>query len=494
MRKLNLKNKLFIFIFSIIVLGIVFILIESVKLSKKEDDNESIYTVSTNSVIYAEDSSLVDTSSGGEIKKHWNNDYYFVSNDNKNIDIGLKSIVYEKAVEKVYIFGENYNVSSDGDLIKNTDKTEISNTNNTSFYKIKDRQYLIISNEIYNEDKTIYTNRYLIVTLDKQGNASLLNDAINVKTINPLKLLFDNYIFDIANERLIVNEKAIDLKLIDGSTNEYVEDTEEHVEEADMTEFITAYNKLVNDFKKYVDNENLKSSSKNQVVNNTVITNATNTTNNIIIPTQADNKTNITKRVSLRGTVSYPTYIDVTYVVTDPEDKYQAVYLLVTGRRNGEMVSEKIMLDKYDTKYRISNLEMKSEYSISLGYVEVTTNNKTVELYDNIEDVINVRTTNCDAKITIEKIALGNVYFKFKMSKEYAIESGKIVLYSNNEAGEHILINYKDAISEKGFSGKLKLEESTIYELRLEDAVYNGKNVDIDVKNRFVYHPLGVSE
>ena len=176
-----------------------------------------------------------------------------------------------------------------------------------------------------------------------------------------------------------------------------------------MTEFITAYNKLVNDFKKYVDNENLKSSSKNQVVNNTVITNATNTTNNIIIPTQADNKTNITKRVSLRGTVSYPTYIDVTYVVTDPEDKYQAVYLLVTGRRNGEMVSEKIMLDKYDTKYRISNLEMKSEYSISLGYVEVTTNNKTVELYDNIEDVINVRTTNCDAKITIEKIALGNV-------------------------------------------------------------------------------------
>ena len=54
--------------------------------------------------------------------------------------------------------------------------------------------------------------------------------------------------------------------------------------------------------------------------------------------------------------------------------------------------------------------------------------------------------------------------------------------------------NYKDAISEKGFSGKLKLVESTIYELRLEDAVYNGKNVDIDVKNRFVYHPLGVSE
>ena len=144
---------------------------------------------------------------------------------------------------------------------------------------------------------------------------------------------------------------------------------------------------------------------------------------------------------------------------------------------------------------RIPNLEMKSEYSISLGYVEVTTTkDKKVELYDNIEDVINVRTTNCSAVIKIEKISNGYVYFNFKMGKEYAIESGKIVLYSGQEAGSYTFINYKEAISDKGFSDKLKLEESTIYELRLEDAIYNGKSVNLDVKKAFMFQPLGVIE
>ena len=155
------------------------------------------------------------------------------------------------------------------------------------------------------------------------------------------------------------------------------------------------------------------------------------------------------------------------------------------------MVTEKIILDKYETKYRLTDLEMKSEYSISLGYVEVNTDGKKVELYDNIEDVINVRTTNCDAKITVNKVSMGYVYFNFKMSEEYAIESGKIVLYSGDSAGESVFINYSEAVSNKGFSGKLKLEEASIYELRLQDAVYNGNNVNVDIYKRFTIQSLG---
>ena len=37
--------------------------------------------------------------------------------NNDNVDIGTKAVVYEKAVEKVYIFGENYSVLSDGDFL-----------------------------------------------------------------------------------------------------------------------------------------------------------------------------------------------------------------------------------------------------------------------------------------------------------------------------------------------------------------------------------------
>ena len=200
MRKLNLKNKIFIFIFSIIVLGIVLILIQAVKLSSnKQSGLSSVFSVTSNSAIYGENTDILNTNLGGEIKKSWNNNYYFTSTNDEIVELGLRSVVYEKAIEKVYVFGDCYSILESGDVIKNKDSLEIDNTNASSFYKLKDRQYLIISNEIYTEDKTIYTNKYLIVTLDKQGNASLLNDVINIKTINPLKLTFDKFVFDIAN-------------------------------------------------------------------------------------------------------------------------------------------------------------------------------------------------------------------------------------------------------------------------------------------------------
>lgn len=491
MKKLNLKNKIFIFIFSLIILGIIAILIVSVRLSNNNGSNtSSIYNVSTNSVIYSEKMLLVETKLGGEIKKSWNNNYFYTDIENKTTDLGKKSIAYEKSIEKLYIFGTSYYVSESSDVTKNDNDIVIDDLNKTGFYKLDDREYLITSSDIYNDDKTIYTNKYLIVTLDKQGNASFTNDVINVKTINPMKIMFDKYIFDIANEKLMINDNIIDLKLIGGSTNEYVAKSEEQeYEEADMTEFISSYNKLVNDFKKYVDNENLKSSSNKQIVNNTIVTQAVKKDENNKAKT-VQNKTSIPKRVSLRGTISYPTYIDVTYLISDPEEKYQAVYLLITGYINGKETTEKIILDKYDTKYRIIGLEMKNEYSISLGYVDTVINGDTIELYDTIEDVINVRTTGCDAKINIEKISKGYVYFNFKMSEKYAIESGKIVLYSNDNAGEYVNFNYKSALSEKGFSGKLKLEDSSIYELKLEDAVYNSNRVELDISNKFIYQPL----
>lgn len=492
MRKLNNKNKLFILLFSIIVLGIVAILIYSVKLSKG-NNLSTVYSVSSNSVIYDYETNLIDTKKGGEIEKSWDNNYYYTNPNKESYDLGVRSVIYEKAVEEVLLLGDNYKISSTGSIVKNTDKTSIKNTDESNFYKLDDRVYLIVSNEIYNEDKTIFTSKYLIVTLDKQGNASLLNDVTNIKTINPMVLLFDNYKFDIANEKLIVNNNTIDLKLVNGSTNEYVaKDNKEVFEEVDMTKFINSYNKLVNDFTKYTKNNNLLVSGNNQVVNNTTIISNTNKDNTDV--TTATNKTNITKRVSLRGTISYPTYIDITYVVTDPEDKYQAVYLLVTGIKEGEMTTEKILLDKYDTKHRITGLNPKNEYTISLGYVEVIQKDKTNELYDYIEDVINVRTTGCDAKISINKITPGYVSFTFNMTKKYAIESGKIVLYSNGSESDSVFINYNEALSEKGFSGKLKLEEANVYELRLENAVYNSKKVELNVAKKFTYQSLGVSK
>ena len=128
------------------------------------------------------------------------------------------------------------------------------------------------------------------------------------------------------------------------------------------------------------------------------------------------------KKASLRGSISYPSYIDVTYIVSDIEDKYQAVYLLVTGVIDDVQTTEKIILDKYANTYRINGLSPKHEYSISLGYVErVKGVDGNYTAQDVIEDVINVRTTKSDVALNIEKISKGHVYFNVKMTKNYAL-------------------------------------------------------------------------
>ena len=125
MRKLNNKNKIYIFLFSIIIVGIIGILVYAVKLSSGK--LTSVYQVSNNSVIFDSTTNLIDTSGGGEIAKSWDNQYYY-QNETTKYDIGKVSVVYEKLSDEVIIFGENHMVSEDGTVVKNTDKTSINFT------------------------------------------------------------------------------------------------------------------------------------------------------------------------------------------------------------------------------------------------------------------------------------------------------------------------------------------------------------------------------
>lgn len=487
MRKLNNKNKLFILLFSLVIIVITVLLVYSISLSGKYDNLTDVYDISTNSVVYDQEDYLLNTKNGGNLKKSWDAQYYYVDFENNSHVLGDRVVVYDKVLEEVFIFGDNHFISANGNVTKNTDETKVSNTNNASFYKLDDRSYLIIAKEIYNDDKTIYTSKYLIVNIDKQGNASLLNDVINIKTINPMKLTFNDYVFDIANEKLTVNSKVIDLKLINGSTNEYIPREKIKVEDPDMNEFIDSYNKLVNDFTDYVNNSNMVIGNTNQIINNTIINSSGNNGAN----SNSGNRTGINKRVSLRGVVSYPTYLDVSYVVTDPEEKYQAVYLVVSGVKDGELFNNKILLDKYDTSYRIVGLTPKNEYKLTFGYIEVQDDGSKT-LLDVTADEITVRTTPADMTLKIDKIASGYVHCTFKMTDRYAISSGRLVLLANGHEVDGVNIKYLEAKSDNGFKAKLKLEEGTLYEVIVDDAIYNGNPVTLDVREKFTFQSLKV--
>lgn len=501
-RKLNAKNKAFIAVFSIIIIAMIIILVVAVFHSQK--NGKTVYNISNNSVLYDDNTNLIDTSKGGIILKKWDGTYYYNDVDDVESKLGTQTVVYEKTTKEVHVFGDNYQVLNDGSVIQNEEMTKINDLSKISFYKIADRIYLIIAPEIYNEDKSIYTSKYLIVYIDKKGNASFLNDVINIKTINPMTIVFEDYTFDIANEKLIVKEKTIDLKAINGSTNEYKEkDKKEEEQNETIKDLTEQYNSLVNSFQQYVDTTEPLIGANQQIgdVNNVIMggnsNNNGNNNNNSNSnedkkdesSTNAINLTNITKKVSLRGSVSSPTFIDVSYSVSDVADQYQAVYLLVTGLIEGEKRSDKIILDKYQTSYRLTDLTPRSEYTIILGFIEkVESPTGELVLQDSTEDVINVRTTRAAASITVDKIAKGQVYFTFKMADDYVLDSGKITLYATDvQTDAGINIDMTQAVSDKGFSSHLPLTEAVRFELRLTDAVYNGKPVELGIKNKFTY-------
>lgn len=488
-RKLNGRNKIFIIIFSIIVIVMVVILVSAVGIAQK--NGSTVYSVSNNSIVFDSETNLIDTSKGGSIKQRWDGTYYYLDVSEAEYELGEIPVVYEKSKDKIEIFGQNYLINKDGSILEGEEFTEITNYSEPQFYKLADREYLIVSPEIYTEDKSIFASRYLIVYIDKKGNASVLNDSINVKTINPMVLSFEKYKFDIANEKLTVDNKVIDLKQVIGSTNEYVKKETHMNDEVDLDyqDLADQYNALVESFEQYIDDTTLFIDAANTIfananfnVTNSIVNGTTNSGN------QTTNLTNITKMVSLRGAIANSTHIDVTYAVSDVGDQYQVVYLLVTGIIDGEETTEKVLLDKYGSTYRIPKLSPRHEYTISLGYIErVKDLAGEWILQDQVEDTINVRTTKPAISIKIDKISKGYVHFTFKMKEEYALEAGSIALYANETYVNRINIKTIEALSENGFSSKIKLSEGNVLELRLEDAIYNGELVELNVKEKFTY-------
>lgn len=471
MRKLSVKNKFLIALFSVFVGGVIVILVSSVNLSR-QNSGTTTYDVASGSVMFDEDTNKIDTTDVGYIKKTTDDGYYYTSKVVGTQKLGIVAVVYSPAVERINLFGDVTQVNNDGSIKQLSGKAEINVGGQAIFYKLADREYLIVANRIYSQDQAIFASKYLLIDLDKQGNASLLNDAMNVKTINPMILTFDDYSFDVANEKLTYGSKNVDLALIGGSTNEYAPlGTDESI--TAINGIINSTNELIDDFSDYAESYNHSVNVNNQLGDNFYdfsLSYSSNMDSGKI--DKVENKTEIAKRASLRGAVAGVNYIDINYAVTDPENKYQSVFLNVTGISGGEVKTQQLILDKYDSSFRLYGLEPSSEYNVSLGYNELNTNK---ELVSEIEDTIILRTTAPSALIKIIKIAEGEVYFNLKMGDDYAIDSGDVTLYGDGNEDGKVEVDVEAAKSEDGFSGSLPLSNSAVFELRLENTMRGGE-------------------
>ena len=459
MRSLAAGNKKRFAIFAIIIIIIIILLITCLRLALNHEVEE--YRIESNVTLYDSEYEPLQPEEAGTITKKWDGNYYLtLDNTNETYKLNPEVVSFNGNNSQVTLYGDVFKVLLDGQVEKYSKDTTIRNTSEDAFYKIADRQYLMISNSIKNESGSISTSKYLYIIIDKSGNTLLLNNEIYARTINPIVLSTSSYRFDIANEKLIVGNEEINLKDIIGSTNEYVEKEEE--KDMDWQNLIPEYNGGTSE--NGSDNSGNGQNADGSVINNQggaqsgtnagTSGNAGNGGDTIINNSNSStNQTPLSKSVSLRGAIATSSYIDIEYAVQDPENRYQTVYAFVeaVGYENT------IALDKNTTTYRLTDLEPNTEYKITLGYKEITEDN---EVVDNIEDVLSVRTTKINASLDVTRVSTGSkkVYFNLKLDQNYAFDYAKIALYVDGVKESDMDVNLTQAVKTDGWSNVLTYE------------------------------------
>lgn len=414
-RKYDIRNKrnfIIILILSLIIIGIFSLFIYKYNHASKIE-----YIVKTGSVVQDSSKNFVKVEEDALLKVRWNGSYYLEYQDN-NVSLGKKVIVYDTITGDIKLYGKYYEIEANGKIVPNDNETVLDNTGNTKFYKLDDREYLLVDKQITSTDESINASGYLLVELDRMGNAKISNYRLNLKTINPTTLMTSLYSFDIANEKLKYNNLEIDLKKIIGSSNQYEETTDD---------------KKDNDKK---DDNEIENTTGNNSGNTSIGTNtgtiangSGNSSTGVNNTNQGDNVTleeirKDTKITSIIRTDEGLSQIDIDYVVYDPYNEYKSVYAEIN--KDGKI--ETVNMSKTDTHLIFSNLMPYHEYKIEFYYTTIDSDTKET-IITKFESMV-MKTKKPEYAIKIYKISsITNVMdYRVYLQEGYNINKIKITL------------------------------------------------------------------
>lgn len=456
MRKYDIKNKRNIGI--IIVISVIIVVMFSLVIKLFLSSEKKEYEVLGSTLVFDKDKTIVKVDTSGIIKTKWNNEYYLIYNDN-DYELGNTAIAYKEDTGEIYLYGKYYEISAGDEINVTSDETVLKNSALTKFYKLADRKYLIIDKEIKSSDGLLSTTDFLMIDLDKVGNATLTNHKVSLKTFSETVIVTSNYTFDIANEILTYGSDKIDLKKIIGSTNTYTKD-----------DLVPEENDDGNGITNITDNtigtgngtgggsSNDSSNTDGEVSNNTVI----------------EEIKKASKNTSIVSVTSGTNKIDVDYVIYDPYKEYTSVYMEV--RKNGTNNVETIHLNSNSTSYTISNnILPNTKYNIvfKCTYIDSETGEEVRETIDEV----NITTKLPSVSIKVTSTSFGKITYQITTDNSYAITSGRLTVLVNGEEKitEIVSINGNTI----GFVNIADVLENDIIEFKLdniksEDTIING--------------------
>lgn len=476
-RKLGKKNTILFVLFSLLIIGIIIIFFFGVKMFMQIGNKE--YSVQSGSIIYDKDNKLIKLSNNGKIYKGYSSSYMLkTKKDKENIkyNLGKDAVVFNSTDYKMYLYGSFYQVLLSGNVVKMNGRLEIIRDNGPFVYKLDDRKYLVVSKKLESEDNSIKTSNYLLIDIDKNGSVTLYNNELQERIIKPIILNCDNFKFDIANEKLVISSKIVNLKEVNGSTNYFVakKDDDGNIIEPtkkDLEKDETPETDNTNDY--YASYFNKITKSFNNLTNSVIQGSAKNDSDN------TNKNLDLTRWLSLSDVSVSVNSITVNYNVFDPNNEYNSVFIdFESSNLNG---MKRIQLSKESNSYIINELIPDTEYKITIGYT--LQENPKQEVYD---DIVKVKTNKPDYRINVTKVTQNKVYFNVKIDPSYVIENGNIAMYVDDELYNVSKIDIKKASTKAGWDSSFDFErKQSMVELKLENLKYNGNDIDINVSYKY---------
>ncbi len=489
LRKYDLRNKRSFLIVGII--AIILIVIFSFFIYKFIKIGNVEYKLDSGTVIMDNNNDSMVLKENATLKMKWTGNYYLKFDDSKKEEVLSPNVIsYDDG--KIYLYGKFFEVRNNDDIVITKDETKIDNISTPRFYKIEDRKYLLVSGSIISSDSQISANDFLLVELDKSGNAKLTNNKVNLKTISKTTLVTSTYEFDINNELLKFGDDTIDLKKIIGTSNQYKEDDSKG--SGDGTEDGTGDgtgtgNGGGNETGQTNTGNVVTPDSKGEVVNNK---------DNKI---NKDNKPDDTKKpqatvTSVVGVTTSYNNINANYVIYDPYNNYTSTFVEV--RNSSGALIKKVNMSKSGNSVILDNLDYNSTYTLLFKYsytengeekyntyYEETVNTKSPKYYITLNKVSNISKTvsynvNLDNR-AFNEIISGTV----PVTINATLRVGDTVIYGN------ISKEVTEGKVPKFLSGTFALPDNInvgdVVTIKVNSVNINGKTINYnDIEYRFI--------
>ena len=176
------------------------------------------YAMEIGSLVYDNAYSRINLEGNGEVQRELNGNWNLKVDGGEKYDLGKKTVAYEPQSGSLKVFGGGWQFKEDGTVVKLSNFEEIPLTE-SGFIKLSDRKYVLVGDDIHDASGKVTADGFLYIIADKAGNAHMMNDVMNVTSMDEMILNEGDFQYNIAEETLALGENVVDLQSVMSALN-----------------------------------------------------------------------------------------------------------------------------------------------------------------------------------------------------------------------------------------------------------------------------------